>query len=391
VSGLEPLTVGTGLVFGVDHVELPRTDLTPLEALEDAIVPFLERAPCLVSFSGGRDSSAVLAVAADVARRHGLPLPVPATNRFPEAPGSDEDAWQEQVVSHLQLEDWIRIEHRDELDVVGPVATQTLRRHGLLWPFNAFFHVPLLRAARGGSLLTGIGGDEVLSEAMTTRPVAVLTGRARPTRGDLKPTAWSLAPRPLRAAALRRRHPARFPWLRPAAERDARAAIAEQNAREPLRARAHLAWRLGFRYLGVGRQSLGLLADDVGAAISHPLLDPAFAAAVAALPGRVRHAGRTALMRELFGSLLPSELVERTSKSHFDEAFWNRASRRFAAAWDGSGVDAELVDADALRREWADERPNPRTYTLLQSAWLASADDGREHAVDVAVDAVPAA
>ena len=76
---LSPLEVASGLVFGL----LPAAEAAPaagppedpLEALEAAVRPALERSPCVVSFSGGRDSSAVLAVATQVARREGLPLP----------------------------------------------------------------------------------------------------------------------------------------------------------------------------------------------------------------------------------------------------------------------------------------------------------------------------
>ncbi len=138
--------------------------------------------PCVVSFSGGRDSSAVLAAAVRVARREGLPLPIPSTNRFPAAKDSHESDWQERVVAHLGLDDWLKPEFTDELDCVGPVATSVLRRHGLLWPFNAHFHVPQLEAAAGGSLLTGIGGDETLSASSWARAQAVLSGRAKPER-----------------------------------------------------------------------------------------------------------------------------------------------------------------------------------------------------------------
>ncbi len=50
---------------------------TAREAIERAVLPALQRQPCLVAFSGGRDSSAVLAVAALVARRPGWRSPSP--------------------------------------------------------------------------------------------------------------------------------------------------------------------------------------------------------------------------------------------------------------------------------------------------------------------------
>ena len=107
---------------------MEQTGARPLTALDDAIRPFLRRSPCLVSFSGGRDSSAILAAATALARREGLPLPIPATNRFPHVDESDERPWQEHVVRALRLEDWIRLDFGDELDCVGPVASAALRR-----------------------------------------------------------------------------------------------------------------------------------------------------------------------------------------------------------------------------------------------------------------------
>ena len=95
-----------------------------------AILPALQRSPCLVSFSGGRDSSAVLAAAAAIARREGLPAPVPATVRAPGAAESDEAAWQEQVVAHVGIADWVRLEVHDELDVIGPHARACCARTG---------------------------------------------------------------------------------------------------------------------------------------------------------------------------------------------------------------------------------------------------------------------
>src|SRR5579884_3063930 len=58
-------------------------------ALESVLVAALSRPPCAVSFSGGRDSSAVLALATDAARRHGLELPVPVTMRFPSVTAAE--------------------------------------------------------------------------------------------------------------------------------------------------------------------------------------------------------------------------------------------------------------------------------------------------------------
>ncbi len=105
----------------------------------------------------------------------------------------------------------------------------------------------------------------------------------------------------------------------------------------------------------------------------HPLANTRFLAALAALPRRARFADRTTAMRAVFGDLLPDAILARETKASFDGAFWNRHSRAFAASWNGEAADPALVDADALRAEWAQERPDARTFTLLQAAWLERA------------------
>ena len=72
--------------------------LTPLAALEEAILPALQRPPCLVSFSGGRDSSGVLAAAVRAARRDRLAPPVPVTLRVSNAPMAEASVWRHQPV-----------------------------------------------------------------------------------------------------------------------------------------------------------------------------------------------------------------------------------------------------------------------------------------------------
>jgi asparagine synthetase B (glutamine-hydrolysing) len=369
---LTPLEIASGLVFGHVRERLPLPAGTPVAALEAAILPALERSPCLVSFSGGRDSSAVLALAARVARREGLPLPIPATNRFPAAPATDETDWQEEVVRHLDLPDWVKFEHRDELDVVGPYARRALRRHGLLWPSNAHFHLPLVEAAAGGSLLTGIGGDELLGGTSWQRQLDLLGGRIRPVRRDLLRLAYFAAPRPLRALYLASQLPLEYGWLRPEARRAVARLWARQTASEPRRKRAHVRWRGRFRYQRVGGASLGLLAEDARVGLVHPFLAPAFRAALA----RTSFRERTAALRGLLGDLLPDAILARRTKSSFDEAFFARHSRAFAESWDGTGADEEFVLPEALADEWLSAHPDARSLLLLQALWLAR--DSRE-------------
>jgi asparagine synthase (glutamine-hydrolysing) len=378
---LTPLEIATGIVMG-DAADpgplppLPPGD-TPLSALERACLPALRRGRCCVSFSGGRDSSIVLAVATRVARREGLPLPLPVTNRFPHAGPTDESDWQELVVRHLELDDWLRIDHTDALDIVGPVARQVLARHGLLWPFNAHFHVPLLEATEGGTLLTGIGGDELFGSSRCARAASVLRLRESPRPRDLARIALLASPRPLRRVAIARRFPKDlFPWLTARARRELVGAWATDEASEPISTPTRIRKLRGRRWAELGLASLELLADDAGAHVAHPLLSREFGGAVAAAGGRYGFENRSSALLALFGELLPSELLSRSSKTCFDSVFWTGHSRLVAQAWAGQGVDEAVVDPEALRAAWSAPEPDAHTYLLLQAAWLEGAKNG---------------
>ena len=254
----------------------------------------LERGPCFVSFSGGRDSSAVLAAATQPHDVAGLPAPVPVTIRAAHEPHSHESEWQELVVAHLGLDDWIRIQIDDELDAVGPYARRALERHGLLWPFNAHFHLPMLEQAVGGTLLTGIGGRRAVGRLAAPR----------------------LAPR-RRALGLRRSRcgvrccaaASRSTIRGCAGGRDARPA--QRGAAEAAAHPRTLVRRMGpgarMRSIATGTAALDLMAGDAGASICHPLLGRAVWGAVAAAAPRAGFAGREDALRLVAGASLPAE------------------------------------------------------------------------------------
>ena len=374
---LTPLEIASGLVLErpgrLPALPALAPGTTPRAELEAAVLPALRRAPCLVSFSGGRDSSAVLAVAVDVARREGLAPPVPITHRFPAAPGSDESTWQEQVVGHLGLDDWVRVESSSELEAIGPVATSVIRRHGLQWPCNNYFHDPIFEAASGGAVLTGIGGDEAFMGSHWDRAVSVLQGRARPVPRDILRVGFALAPTPVKRAFMRRWVPELLPWLRPEARRRVEDWIAVDAAEEPLRRDRRLRRLLGSPAYRMGLGGLAAMAADRDVLVAHPFHDPRFLAALAALPSAARRRSRTESMDALVGDLLPPEVLRRSTKSHFVEVVWGEASRELAAGWDGDAVDDQLVDADRLRQEWRAPEPDTQTITLLQSVWWTRA------------------
>lgn len=366
---LSPVEIACGVVFGGGPAEPARSETRhPLAAIERAVLPALRRPPCLISFSGGLDSSAVLAVAAAVARREGLPAPIPATNRFPNAPGSDETYWQELVIRHVGVEEWVRLEHDDELDALGPVATAALERHGLLWPFNTHFQAPILAAAAGGSLLTGIGGDEALGRSHRRAALSWPSSMSATPR-HLRRLAAELAPRPVRKQVIARRMRFEPLWLRPAALAHARRDLAADASREPMRQRRRLSAWGALRYVRTGIASLDCLATDRDVAVIHPLAEPQVLAALSS-QRRLGTVSRGDTARDLFGALLPPELYGRTSKAHFDEAFFGPFSRAFTS--DAlAEVDDDIVDPDVLSQIWAAPNPDTHTLTLLQAAWLS--------------------
>ncbi len=384
MSGPRPLTaleIASGLVLertgALPELPRPAPGGSPRTALEAAVLPALLRSPCLVSFSGGRDSSAVLAVATAVARREGLPAPIPITHRFPGAAGTDEGAWQEMVVRHLDLADWLRIEVSSELEAIGPVAASVIERHGILWPCNSYFHAPIFEAAAGGAVLTGIGGDEAFMGSSWDRAVAVLQGRARPVPRDVLRVGLAVAPAAVKRAVARRRMPDLLPWLRPAARREVEAWMIAEAAAEPLRHRQRMRRLLGSPALRLGLQGLEALAADRDVLLAHPLHAAGFLAVLCAEPPAVRRRTRTEAMEALVGDLLPREVLGRSTKSHFAEVLWGPATRAWAASWDGAGIDAEIVDTERLREIWTSAEPDSQTITLLQATWRARATETR--------------
>jgi asparagine synthase (glutamine-hydrolysing) len=315
-----------------------------------------------------------------VARREGLPNPLPVTNRFPGVAETDETQWQERVIRHLELDDWLRLEWDDELDVLGPIATKVLRRHGILFPWNSFFHYPLLECAEGGSLLTGIGGDELFKQVPRRLAARLLYEHRLPRPRQVPRLAFELSPRPIRRAvdAWRDDYFDLLHWIRAPQRRALERASSDWLSRNSLRndRALDLWWRC--RMLQCGRASLDALARDFDTLIAHPLADPGLLEALARTGGKVGTGpgSRKRGVKHLVGDLLPRETLDRDYKTGFDGAFWKGPARAFASEWDGSGLDAEQVDVEALSAEWSKAKPLPMTFIQLHRAWLGNAAGG---------------
>jgi Asparagine synthase len=369
---MSSLELAAGYPIGSGRLRLPRSSgEEPFDALEASVAAALRRTPCCVGFSGGVDSSLVLAAAVRSARAQGCPPPVAVSLRYPSAPATDETDWQELVLSHLGRVEHVTLELSGELDVVGPFATAQLRQHGPLFPANVHSVAPLLEPAAGGSLLLGLGGDEVLGHHYWTPLNAVLARRARPRPRDVVRLAVAMSPSRVRGAYASRRPPPERSWLRPHADRRVRA-LERRAAAEPLRFSRAVASSAGGKALRVACESVHRLGDAAGVQVETPLLAPRFLAALARAGGGRGWGDRAATVRAITGDRLPEALLDRRDKAVFTAVFFGAHTRRFAAEWSGDGLDASLVDPDALRREWLDEEPDFRSALLLQVAWLHS-------------------
>jgi hypothetical protein len=383
-----PLEVSAGWALGMGAPGRPavldhqRQAPGPRAALERILMPALARAPCVVDFSGGRDSSLVLAVAAQLARREGLPLPVPRTRRFPADAATGEDHWQELVVAHLGLPDWQISRFTDELDLVGERAQAFLRRYGLLVPSTFYVLAASLELARGGSHLTGEGGDEVFRPG----PLRIALSRLAPPAALAHPrravsAMWALAPRPARTWRLARSYAkgSSLPcagWLQPGALSLVACAWGRHLGTQPSGWADSLGWHLRQRAIVSYKHNLRLIAADYAAVSSSPLLDESFVAALARAGGRLGFASRQEAMEFVAGDLLPPALFARKTKATFNTAYFAGSAHELARRWDGGGVDPGLVDSSRLRQEWLKERPSAASSALLQAAWLAQAGVG---------------
>jgi asparagine synthase (glutamine-hydrolysing) len=276
------------------------------------------------------------------------------------------------MLGHLGLSDWQVLTIRSELDALGPTARGALSKHGLYWPGNAHTTIPMLRAAGVGSLVTGNGGDETFSYLVRrVKPSIRRAVRALPPRQAVVYVPLLLLPESARTRLVFRRG-IRLPWLRPGARREVVRRFVAASLEPKGTPRDELRKLHASRLIEVGRGVQTRFERDTGAKLFEPFLDLRFLEAAAASTPSGGFASRGAALEAFFGDLMPPEITRRGTKASFTEALWGPDSRAFAEAWDGSGLDSTLVDATELRRAWARPKPDLRSVTPLQAAWLAS-------------------
>jgi len=344
-------------------------------ALEEAVLPAVLASPCVVSFSGGKDSALVLAVAARVARREGLPLPIPVSWRFPGISRADESPWQDRILAELRIVDRVVLTAGDELDLVGPVAQSLLRRHGVVYPANLHLHEPILTDARGGAMLTGLGGDQVLTCWSAAGRVPVRrTARAVAARGPgwVRASAAAMS----RSGSFGAAAGGDYPWLRRDAARRVMRDWLDEWAGRPDRPDRRLWWESRRRRLTVAADNLASLGADHAATVVNPLLDRAFhASLVSSVPAGVR-LDRSALIRLICGDRIPPVVDQHRPKGWFRDVFVRTPTLTLAREWDGRGADVSLVDPAVLADLWRGAPFPPGTGSLLQQAWVHHAGGG---------------
>jgi asparagine synthase (glutamine-hydrolysing) len=334
-----------------------------LDRLADVLRPALTRPPCLVSFSGGMDSSFLLAAAVRTARRDGLPDPVPITWRFTRAPAADESERQDAVVAALGLSEHIVLAAGDDLDLLGPVATDFLTTYGLRTPCNLHLHQPLMAAAGGGSLLTGAGGDQVLGGHAGGRP----TLRRRVLR-VLPPSV--LAP-------VARRRDDRFPWLVAGASRRQTARWLADLRGRPASGLPRMRYESTTRFLAIATATFGEMARQHDALVGHPFLDAGVQAAFAGLLARRPGLRRQELLAAASAGQLPAVITALHPKARFHQVFVRPTTAAFIRRPPDPDLLPAGVDPAALHRFWAANPMSTATGLLIQHLWLRQHEDAR--------------
>jgi asparagine synthetase B (glutamine-hydrolysing) len=343
------------------------------EILISRITKRLDSRPCYVEFSGGCDSSLVLAAAVRACRRIDHDPPIPITYRYPLLPVTHENDYQDAMLSYLNMSATV-FEITNEFDLLGPAAQRGLREFGVVWlaPFVASGDV--YRSLEPGLFLSGEGGDEVLGPrriaGMYRAAEAFRRGKFSSVAGNVMAT---FGPRPIRTRRINR-GAAVSPWI---AESE-RVRFAQQVRRvfnPPLLPGSFADYYLQMPTVLLARSQLEAIAAWTGHTFSAPLMDPEFVHAVGDLTPAAQLRNRYRVLRYHFSEQLPPIILNRLSKSYMQSVAINDHAREFARHWDGQIGDS-VVDADLLRAHWLQEdqdNVSASTYLLLQSAWLQQA------------------
>lgn len=339
-------------------------------AMEQVVTDAVAEGTCYVLFSGGRDSSLVLAMAVDAARRLGVRAPIPVTAVYPGDEQSDETEWQHLVLDHLGISERVVLTIADERSTLGDLALRHLRSRGLVWPEAVHTQPAFFEQLDAGTILTGEGGDAFIEGRRITPLYLALRRRRVPSAALLGAAVGALAPSMLVRRRARRTYsdPELLPWLRPAA-REVLAAD-EVALRGPLRWDASTWAIFDQRTTRLGLDNAVVSAAEYGLRMRHPIAEAEVIAALAREGGRWGFRGRTNLFRMLGSDLLPDAVLARRSKAAFNASRWGERERVFAHDYTGGAFDPTFIDEERLREVWLSDRAHPVSFFLAQIAWL---------------------
>lgn len=338
---------------------------SPRTVLERVVASAFSDRPVYVLFSGGRDSSAVLALAIREARRLGADDPVPVIIRHRNAPRSEEREWQELVLDHLAVSSPRVVNFHGEQSLLSEAATESLRQHGLLWPPALHLHRAIYRTLEPGTILTGEGGDLII-EGRRITPLADTLRQGR-LRTSLRAARQLMRETKVRSQLAERLTEA-SPWLTPQARRHLYSAV--DSPPEPLRWNRSLKSDTSTRPAVLARSNFESVVRAHGHIPLNPLENAEFVRSLEHAGGMFGLGSRTQMMRYLFHDLLPDAVLSRTSKAAFNETRWLELEHSFARDWRGEGIDHDLIDAEALRHAWLSPMPSPLAAVHLHAAWL---------------------
>ncbi|HEX6463871.1 MAG TPA: asparagine synthase-related protein [Vicinamibacterales bacterium] len=354
--------------------------------------------PVLVFFSGGIDSSSVLATAVEVARAGGVPPPHPTTMVF-DNPESDERCYRHAFFEKQPLQ---------PVEVLpGPMdgrayRAQAATRRVLPDMPSEFVGRPLFAKAKalGARVgMTGGGGDFLFSgsthhyaDLLSRGSVAAAVRRylrdwktndsGWAVDGLITNGLWPLLPQPVRTV-LRRpaRRLMRIPdapsWVK--LPRPGRAAIPDPPSGVS-HASWEICWSLRSGWTGVFIESGERGASEDGVEPRHPLWDPALIAFALGLPERLRRRDGTPKFVLRRAANLPDAIEHRHTKADFghliEQAFVVLGGRPFFEHL--ALAEAGWVDTDAAARAYDltlthSAVTDVRSAALLPRLWMLTA------------------
>jgi asparagine synthetase B (glutamine-hydrolysing) len=342
------------------------------ETLVRAIVREVDHSPVYVQFSGGCDSSLVLAAAVEACRRTDHTPPIPVTLRYPNLPETDESDYQDLVVGHLGLTEWRIHQEPDGFDLLAPAAIEGLRRFGLVWPAPPLAMLHFYRSHEPGLWLNGEGGDESLGPrrigGLFNAWNAARRKQGRAVAGNLANT---FAPQSVRERRIRIYDHVDLGWLSPDLQAEYLGVARRYWTWQPLRPSRYAERYLELPAVQLARHNIAAIGGLAGHKVCMPLMSPDVVHVVTDCSTSQDVRSRTRVLRRHATEHLPSEIVNRRDKRFMGPVFFNSATREFARRWDGRTSYVE-IRASWLKEEWMKPEPSAMTMLLLQHAWLES-------------------